>query len=499
MQRTVWRDLGRAARPALAADLTVDVAIAGAGLTGLTLGLLLARAGLEGGGARAQARGLGHDREHDGAPHHGARRQLRHALRRIGHAGASTVAHSVRGAIDQIEALALSFPEPCAFERVPGFRFAEKQSELGALEAEADSARRLGLDVDLERNASLPFANEGALRFERQAQLEPVLYLDGLAQALLAAGGQLYEYSPVTEIGEGRVEVRGGPCVGARFVVDATHTPIGLVASLQTRLAAMTSYVIAARLERPLPSGLYWDCADPYHYVRTLAAGSDIAIVGGEDHPTGRENDPGARQRALEHWTRARLPVQAVVARWSHELFEPSDGLPYIGAMPGDSTRLVAAGFSGTGWAFGTVAARLLCDLVVHGRSEWEEVYSPRRLSLRAAPRVVSEQLHIARHFIADRIGAARGELRGYAGARQRTDRASRRASGRGLPRRRRDRPSAVSALHPPRLHRPLERAREDLGLPLSWRALRADGRGPLRAPHGGSRTQRRMRARRAS
>ena len=413
MQRTVWRDLGRAARPALGADLTVDVAIAGAGLTGLTLALLLARAGLK--VAVLERKRVGSGTTGSTTAHLTTALDVSYdaLCGRIGDAGASTVAHSVRGALDQIEALALSFAAPCAFERVPGFRFAEKQSELGALEAEADSARRLGLDVDLERNASLPFGNEGALRFERQAQLEPVLYLDGLAQALLAAGGQLYEHSPVTEIGEGRVEVRGGPCVGARFVIDATHTPIGLVASLQTRLAAMTSYVIAARLERPLPSGLYWDCADPYHYVRTLAAGSDIAIVGGEDHPTGREDDPGARQRALEHWTRARLPVQAVVARWSHELFEPSDGLPYIGAVPGDSTRLVAAGFSGTGWAFGTVAARLLCDLIVHGRSEWEEVYSPRRLSLRAAPRVVSEQLHIARHFIADRIGSARGSSEG--------------------------------------------------------------------------------------
>jgi nitrite reductase/ring-hydroxylating ferredoxin subunit len=212
----------------------------------------------------------------------------------------------------------------------------------------------------------------------------------------------------VKQLGEGRAVLSAGPSVRARYVVDATHTPVGLVATVQTRLAAMTSYVLAARLDRPLPPGLYWDCAEPYHYARAHEPGSDVAIVGGEDHATGREEEPLARLGALERWTRERLPVREVVAHWSHEVFEPSDGLPYIGAVPGDATRLVAAGFSGTGFTFGTVAARLLGDLILHGRSELQEIYSPRRLSLRGAPQVLSEQIHVARHFLGDRLGAPR-------------------------------------------------------------------------------------------
>jgi glycine/D-amino acid oxidase-like deaminating enzyme/nitrite reductase/ring-hydroxylating ferredoxin subunit len=412
MQPAIWRPPARPSRPHLARDLEVDVAIVGAGLTGLALGLHLARGGLS--VAILERRHVGSGATGATTAHVTTALDVGYdtLTSRFGEQSAGIVADSVRRAVDEIESLAHGEPK-CAFERVPGFRFAEKQGEVEALESEVESARRLGVDVELDRGATLPFVHEGALRFERQAQLDPLAYLALLTDAFLAAGGQLYEESPVTQMGDGRAVVRGGPCARARFVVDATHTPVGLVATVQTRLAAMTSYVLAARLERPLPLGLYWDCAEPYHYVRALEKGSDVAIVGGEDHATGREDDPAARQRALEAWTRSRLPVREIVVGWSHEVFEPSDGLPYIGAVPGDASRLVAAGYSGTGWVFGTVAARLLGDLIVDGRSEWQEVYSPRRLPVHGAPRLLSETIHVARHFLGDRLGAPRGRSEG--------------------------------------------------------------------------------------
>jgi Rieske Fe-S protein len=244
-----------------------------------------------------------------------------------------------------------------------------------------------------------------ALRFARQAQFRPLPYLDGLAGLLVAAGGEIYEQSPVASVGGARVELRDGPAVKARYVVDATHTPVGVVASLQTRLAAMTSYVLAARVDSAVPQGLYWDCADPYHYVRAADEGGELVLIGGEDHPTGREPRPSRRYEALERWARGRFPVRAIEARWSHELFEPADGLPYIGPLPGDRSRLVATGFSGTGMTFGTVAALALAEWIVNGSSPWESLYSPSRLGpVSALPHALEENLRIGWRFVADRL-----------------------------------------------------------------------------------------------
>ena len=95
--------------------------------------------------------------------------------------------------------------------------------------------------------------------------------------------------------------------------------------------------MLAARLDRVPEPALFWDTEDPYHYVRSV--GDQHVLVGGEDHRTGRDAEPAERLARLEEWTRKRFPVRSTEARWSHELFEPADGIPYIGALPSSRSR----------------------------------------------------------------------------------------------------------------------------------------------------------------
>jgi glycine/D-amino acid oxidase-like deaminating enzyme/nitrite reductase/ring-hydroxylating ferredoxin subunit len=300
----------------------------------------------------------------------------------------------------------------CGFRRMPGFRFGETPRDVSGLEEEAANARRLGLDAEFVRDVPLPFACAGALRLEAQAAFHPLAYLGTLVDAIRRAKGRIFEESPVIEATDEGVALAHGPRVTAESVVDATHTPVGLVASIQTRVAAWTSYVVAARLERPLAHALFWDCDDPYHYVRTVDDTGTLVLVGGEDHHTGSEVDPHARFAALESWTRRRFPVVEFAARWSHEFFEPADGLPYIGPLPGSRSRLVAAGYSGTGMTFGTVAALALHELVTTGESALESLYTPSRLKPLASARpVVEENVRIGWRFVADRLRRGGGAL----------------------------------------------------------------------------------------
>jgi hypothetical protein len=89
----------------------------------------------------------------------------------------------------------------------------------------------------------------------------------------------------------------------------ATHNPLVGLAGLtsatlfQTKLALYTSYAIAGRV-RPgvVPDALFWDTADPYHYLRLERhRGYDVVIFGGEDHKTGR---PRTRTHAIDVWKR---------------------------------------------------------------------------------------------------------------------------------------------------------------------------------------------------
>ncbi len=370
-------------RPSLASDLVADVCIVGAGIAGLTTAYLLAREGrsvvvLDDGPIGGGETGRTHGEE-----------------------GARLAAQSHAAAIDRIESIAAADAIACDFERVDGYLFVASGEAADELDREAEAARRAGLDVQKVPRAPLTSFDTGpALRFARQAQLHPLRYLSGLARAVLAAGGQIHTGVHVEEFEGGRdarVKTATGREVASKAIVVATNTPVNDRLVIHTKQAAYRTYVVG--LEVPagsVPRALYWDTADPYHYLRLQspdAGRSEVLIVGGEDHRTGQANDAEERWTRLERWTRERFPAaRAMTYRWSGQVLEPADGLAFIGRNPLDDDNVfIATGDSGHGLTHGTIAGMLLTDLIQGRTNAWADLYDPARRNLRAAKEYAAE------------------------------------------------------------------------------------------------------------
>src|SRR5439155_26887155 len=114
--------------------------------------------------------------------------------------------------------------------------------------------------------------------------------------------------------------------------------------------------------------------------------------------------DVEGRWRCLEEWMRERWPqALEVIYRWSGEVFEPNDYVAFIGRNPdGAENVFMASGDSGQGMTHGTIAGMLLTDLVLGQPNEWESIYDPNRVSLRAKPieEFVKENADVALQFI---------------------------------------------------------------------------------------------------
>jgi nitrite reductase/ring-hydroxylating ferredoxin subunit len=265
------------------------------------------------------------------------------------------------------------------------------------LDRELDAAHRAGL-VGVERLERAPLSGPGAspcLRFPRQAQFHPLDYLVELACAIVRDGGHIHAHAHAESIEGGtpaRVLVRGGRRITASALVVATNSPVNNRVTIHTKQAPYRSYAIGLEIPRGVvPAALYWDTAEPYHYVRLadpLAVDGnylDVLIVGGEDHKTGQEDDADTRWSRLEAWTREHFPAARDVAyRWSGQILEPIDGLAYIGRNPRDQNVYIATGDSGHGITHGTIAGLLISDLIDGRENRWAKLYDPSRLSVRA-------------------------------------------------------------------------------------------------------------------
>jgi Rieske Fe-S protein len=191
--------------------------------------------------------------------------------------------------------------------------------------------------------------------------------------------------------------------VRARFAVVATNSPINDRAAIHSKQAPYRSYAMAFTIRRNLlDDALYWDLADPYHYVR-LSTGpgkTDYLIVGGADHKTGEADDADARFDGLSAWICALVPdIGREKRRWSGQVFEPIDYCGFIGRNPGSENVFVATGDSGQGLTHGVIAGLMIADLVVKGRSPWSELYDPARKPVGAVKEFITENLTAVKNF----------------------------------------------------------------------------------------------------
>jgi glycine/D-amino acid oxidase-like deaminating enzyme/nitrite reductase/ring-hydroxylating ferredoxin subunit len=404
-QETLWWDTVEMPEyPALDGDARVDVAIVGAGITGLTAARLLDREGkrvavLEQG--RVGSGTTGGTTAHVTQVPDLRYRDLRS---KFGREDLRTVVDSSRAALELIASLVEEDSIGCDFARIPAYLYTESQDEVSQLEDEVEAAREAGMPASLVHELPLPFPVAAAVRYDDQARFHPLSYLAGLARTVQANDGRIYEGTRVVGVESGepcKVETERGT-VTAESVLFATHTPAGF-SLLHAELEPLRSYVLGVRLRGGAspPDGLFFDTADPYNYTRRQG---DLLIVGGKDHKTG-EGDPEESYRALEEYVRQRWDVEPVDYRWSAQFYDPPDGLPMIGRAVTSGHVYLATGYSGTGMVFGTLGGMLLTDFVLARENPWAEVYRPSRIKpLAAGPSVAKLNLETAVTFVKDRV-----------------------------------------------------------------------------------------------
>ncbi|MFN2601317.1 MAG: FAD-dependent oxidoreductase [Gemmatimonadaceae bacterium] len=412
---SVWMATDVPDVPKLNHNIRTSVCVVGAGIAGMTTAYLLARAG--------RAVVVIDDGEIGGGETGRTTAHITDALddryfeieKLHGEEGARIAAESHHAAIDKIESISALEDIDCDFERVDGYLFLGEGKGKSVLERELAAAHRAGLtDVELlDRAPITSFETGPALRFPRQGQFHSLKYLNGLARAIVRDGGQLYSATHAKTIEDGepaKIITSEGHVITADNIVVATNSPVNDWVILHTKQAAYRTYVIAARIPRgSIPRALYWDTCDPYHYIRLHEVDrlidpshrEELLIVGGEDHKTGQDHDPEERFRSLEEWTRKRFPmIGKVDFRWSGQIMEPVDYMAFIGKNPGtDQHIFIVTGDSGNGITHGTVAGILLSDLILGRKNPWKKLYDPARVTLRATPDFLKENLNVAGQY----------------------------------------------------------------------------------------------------
>ena len=391
-----WRSVGGPARlrTPLEGPADADVAIVGAGYTGLWTAYYLAR-------ARPSLRIVVIEREIAGFGASGrnagwvsgfftgpARAYIRSSSRER----YTALAREMFKTVDEIGAALAEHGIEADFIKSGHLSVALGSAQEGRLRATVAAAREMGLGEDdlrllsgqeLAQRIRIPGARAGSFS-PHVARVHPAKLLRGLADAVERLGVVIHEGTAVSEIRPHEALTPAGP-VRARWVVRATE---GYTASLQGLHRALVPMNSSMIITEPLPAEVWeqigWqgrevvgDEANVYAYLQRTADGR-IAIGGrGIPYRYGSRTDgTGDTAAVTVEQLHARLCAMfppaagaAVEHAWSGVLGVPRDWCVSVNADPASGLAW-AGGYVGEGVAASNLAARTLRDLILGERTE---------------------------------------------------------------------------------------------------------------------------------
>ena len=412
--------IGQRARPSLHGARQADVCVIGAGYTGLSTALHLAKAGLQVAVLEAEYAGFGASGRNGGQVITGQRVDQMELERRHGAAHARCLWDSALEAKTLVRALIAAHAIEC-------------DVRPGCLTAAATPAHAKGLEVEaahLARNYAYAAARyvdkkdmprlvateayHADLLDSTAFHLHPLNYALGLARACDEAGVSIFENSRASRINRGAritVVARNGEVTALHGVIACDGYLNGLEPELARRIATIQNHQIATaplgdeRAHALIPSGAaVADTKFVLDYYR-LSADGRLIFGGGETYHA--LDVAGVPRLVRKHILRVfpQLKDVAIDHAWSGTVAVTRPRLPHIGRLA--PNLYFAQGYSGQGVAIATLAGKLIAETIA-GQTSRVDVYE--RLKIPPLPGGVWLQAPLAAlgmlwYGLRDRLG----------------------------------------------------------------------------------------------
>ncbi len=289
----------------------------------------------------------------------------------------------------------------CDFEEKPAYVYS--LNEVDVLKEETEAAKNLGIDAEFVQEANLSFKIKGAVKFNNQAQFNPLKFLKGISNELV-----IYENTRALEIKENLVVTSGGN-ITAKNIVVSTHYPIMNAPGYYfMKMHQERSYVLALENTSEI-DGMYIDLNKEGYSFRTY---NNLLLLGGISHRTG-ENEEGGSYDELRKVAKKLYPKAKEKYYWSAQDCMTIDGIPYIGRYSSETPNIyVATGFNKWGMTSSMVSAMIISDMISEKENDFSEIFSPRRFDLSLSiNNIANDLIETAKNFIAQKVSIPSSEI----------------------------------------------------------------------------------------
>lgn len=388
-------------REELKGDIKTDILIIGAGIAGILIGYFLKQNGREVVLIDKSEIASGNTRNTT------AKITSQHDLiyntliEEFGEEKAKQYAEANELAIKKYKEIIKERKIDCDFEKVPAYIYSLNETDKIIKEVEA--AKKLGIDAEFIEKIDLPLEIKGAIKFNNQAQFNPLKFLKDISKELV-----IYENTRAIKIEENLVSTDKGNIV-ANHIVIATHYPIMNAPGYYfMKMHQERSYVIALENADNI-EGMYIDYEKQGYSFRNYKG---LLLLGGVSQRTG-ENESGGSYDKLREVAKGIYPKAREKYHWSAQDCMTIDGIPYIGKYSESTPNIyVATGFNKWGMTSAMVSAMIISDLILGKENDFSDIFSPKRFDLSLSISNIAKDLATTtKNFIAQKIYIPSSEI----------------------------------------------------------------------------------------
>lgn len=374
-----------ASYPSLDKNLSVDVAVMGAGISAALTAWHLKDSGLSIAAFDRRHAGMGSTAASTAFLQYEIDTPLADLCRLVGKEHAVKSYELCRKAIYDIGDLCKSLRPEFGFALRPSTQYASFKTHTAKLKQEYALRKKQGFNVEWMEASDVKktfgFEAPGAIFSEDGGEVDAYLLTHALLSDFQKAGQQVFNNTDIRNIVHNKRSITLQTSSDHKIIAKKLVIACGYESLKFVPKKIADIYSTYALVSEPLPekyfwhrNSLVWETAIPYLYFRVVS--ENRILIGGRDDPYHHPHIAPSviRKKAgqLTHAFLKKLPGIPLKPdfSWEGAFAVTKDGLPYIGSIPERPDTYFALGFGGNGITFSVIAAGIIRDMILEKNNE---------------------------------------------------------------------------------------------------------------------------------
>ena len=368
--------------PQLKENITTDVLIIGGGITGITTAFYLKDTKLNIIIIDSNKIAHGTTAKTTGKLTYLQDSLLNKIKNNYGYNATTNYINSQKDAINLVKNNILEYNIKCNFESNSSYIFTDKEQDVSKIATTAKILSKAKIDYKLSKNIPIKYPCKYSLKVNDTAVFNPVKYILGLKEVLLKQKNiHIYEKTKAIDMykdDEFYIVKTEKYAIRTKKVVLACHYPFFLTPGLfPFKTYLEKSFVTSGLIEKNKMFNAI--SIDGKHSIRYYSDSKDYIIYVGLSNTLKDNIDNGKKYNELLWHVKSHLTKDIKYYWFNYDVITP-DGLPIIGYYEKNNPNLlIGTGFNTWGMTNGTIAGKILSDLIKKKDNKYSYLFDPRR------------------------------------------------------------------------------------------------------------------------